>query len=175
MQNGHFVPNTVFIFYRSFDAGGMRDAIRNTEMYSDDSEKPETDFGEPVPEAKRSLLPHTSLTPRLQTFPTPQPHISPLAHPPPNLPVSDVMDALPSSAITRESLSDRYPKLRSLCKAGSLSYKLAREAIFGENILKRCTPKGNRYLPGLPSKELDDLKRVMFSQYPSVLEGSSGV
>ena len=32
--------------------------------------------------------------------------------------------------------------------------------------MKRCTPKGNRHLLGLPSKELDELLRVMFSQYP---------
>ena len=83
------------------------------------------------------------------------------------------MDDLPSSAIDRESLSniedviDRYPKLRSLCKAGSLSCKLAQEAIFGGIVLKGCTPKGNRHLPGLPLKELDDFKeRVMFSQCP---------
>ena len=51
-------------------------------------------------------------------------------------------------------------------KVGSLSCKLAREAVFGEDVLKRCTLKGNRHLPGLPSKELDELKSVMFSQYP---------
>ena len=32
--------------------------------------------------------------------------------------------------------------------------------------MRRCTSKGNRHLLGLPSKELDELLRVMFSQYP---------
>ena len=35
---------------------------------------------------------------------------------------------------------------------------------FGQ--MRRCTSKGNRQLLGLPSKELDELLRVMFSQYP---------
>ena len=34
------------------------------------------------------------------------------------------------------------------------------------DVLKRCTPKGNRHLLVRPSKELDELKRVMFSQCP---------
>ena len=107
----------------------------------------------------------TSPIPQPQTSPTPQPldHLSPLAHPPPNLQVGEIIDALPSSAIDKESLSDiedvinHYPKLQSLCKAGSLSCKLAREAVFRGNVLKICTAKGNRHIPGLPSKELDDL------------------
>ena len=39
--------------------------------------------------------------PRPQTSSTPQPldHLSPLAHPPPNLPVGEIVVALPSSAI----------------------------------------------------------------------------
>ncbi len=32
--------------------------------------------------------------------------------------------------------------------------------------MRRCTSKGNRHLLGLPSKELDELLRVMFSQNP---------
>ena len=115
----------------------------------------------------------TSPTPRHQTSSTPRPldHLSPLTHPPPNLPIGEIVNALPSSAINKDSLSgieeviDHYPKLHTLCKAGALACKLAREAIFGEEILKRCTPKGNR---NLPSKELERLKRVMFTQYPQL-------
>ena len=118
----------------------------------------------------------TSPTPQPQTSSTPRPldHLSPLAHPPPNLLIGEIANVLPSSAINKESLSgieeiiDRYPKLQTLCKAGSLACKLAREAIFGEEVLKQCTPKGNRNLPGLPSKELEELKRVMFTQYPQL-------
>ena len=32
--------------------------------------------------------------------------------------------------------------------------------------MRRCTSKGNRHLLGLPSKELEELLSVMFSQYP---------
>ena len=32
--------------------------------------------------------------------------------------------------------------------------------------MRRCTSKGNRHFLGLPSKELDELLRVMFSHYP---------
>ena len=32
--------------------------------------------------------------------------------------------------------------------------------------MRRCTSKGNRHLLELLSKELDELSRVMFSQYP---------
>ena len=71
---------------------------------TDDSEKPETDFGEPVPEATGFS------TPYLSYFSAP------------DRPYSSASDL--------------------------------------------CTPEGNRHLPGFPLKELDDLKRVMFSQHP---------
>ena len=32
--------------------------------------------------------------------------------------------------------------------------------------IRRCISKGNRHLLGLPSKEQDELLRVMFSHYP---------
>ena len=128
------------------------------------------------PQTSSTPRPQTSSTPWSQTSSTPRPldHLSPLAQPPPNLPIGEIVNALPSSAINKDSLSgieeiiDRYPKLQILCKAGSLACKLAREAIFGEEVLKQCTPKGNWNLPGLPSKELEELKRVMFTQYPQL-------
>ena len=130
----------------------------------------------PRPQTSPTPRPQTSSTPRPQTSSTPRPldHLSPLAHSPPKLPIGEIVNALPSSAINNDSLSgieeivDRYPKLQTLCKAGSLACKLAREAIFGEEVLKQCTPKANRNLPGLPSKELEELKRVMFAQYPQL-------
>ena len=130
----------------------------------------------PRPQTSSTPRPQTSSTPQPQTSSTPRPldHLSPLTCPPPNLPIGEIVNALPSSAINKDSLSgieeviDHYPKLHTLCKAGALACKLAREAIFGEEILKQCTPKGNRNLPGLPSKELERLKRVMFIQYPQL-------
>lgn len=52
------------------------------------------------------------------------------------------------------------------CKAGELACKLAREAFFGLDVMVKCTASGFRDKPGLPEKELQELKEVVFSQYP---------
>ena len=57
-------------------------------------------------------------------------------------------------------------KYRALNKALTLAVKLAREAIFGDGILYRCTISGERGFPGLPQKELQDLKRIILQQFP---------
>ena len=80
--------------------------------------------------------------------------------------------ALPSSRIDRSKLEtvekviEKYPRLRAECKAGTLAWKVAKEAIFGPEVMKECTPVGSRDKPGLPTKELSELKKVMFTQYP---------
>ena len=82
------------------------------------------------------------------------------------------INALPSSSISKTSLLKvedviaKYPKLRGENKAGALACKLAQEAIFGKDVMKRCTPNGNRELPALPAQELADLKKSMFMQFP---------
>ena len=100
----HLVPYTVFIFYRPFDAGGVCDANLNKTCYYgedteresgcivDDSEKPETDFGEPVLEATGSSIPYLSFF---------------LA---PNLPYSSAQDLSYSSApdLFYSSVPDLY-------------------------------------------------------------------
>ena len=86
--------------------------------------------------------------------------------------VKSSANALPSSMIKTaglcrvEDVIARYPKLRGESKAGTLACKLAQEAIFGKEVLKQCTPAGNRELPGLPVKELVELKKIMFKQFP---------
>ena len=61
--------------------------------------------------------------------------------------------ALPSGII-QESLDDindiiaRYPGLKG-AKLPTLAQKLTKEAVFGEKIMKQCTPLGSRCLPGL--------------------------
>ena len=108
-------------------------------------------------------------------------------HLPPNAPVqSEVAEeqaptplpsvastnALPSSATNKSLLCNpedviaRYPKLRGESKAGALACKLAQEAFFGNDVLKQCIPSGNRELPALPVKEVADLKKVIFMQFP---------
>ena len=78
--------------------------------------------------------------------------------------------ALPSGAI-QESLEDiddvmaRYPNLKG-AKLPTLAMKLAKEAVFGEKIMKQCTPFGSRSLPGLPTAELNKLKEVLFRHTP---------
>lgn len=80
-------------------------------------------------------------------------------------------NALPSSAINKEKLKapdlviKQHPKLRGDSKAGTLAVKLAREAIFGDDVLAKCTPGGSRELPSLPNDELNLLKEEMFEQF----------
>ena len=50
--------------------------------------------------------------------------------------------------------------------AGTLCQRLAREAVFGEDVMKRCTPNRTREYPGLPRGELYELKMIMFNQFP---------
>ena len=80
-------------------------------------------------------------------------------------------NALPSSAINKEKLKapvlviKQHPKLRGDSKAGTLAVKLAREAIFGDDVLAKCTPGGSGELPALPNDELNLLKEEMFEQF----------
>ena len=79
---------------------------------------------------------------------------------------------LPSSAIRKETLNSvevvlaQSTKLKGEGKAGTLAQKLAKECIFGEDVLKQCTPLGTSTLPALPSAELKQLKLIMLQQFP---------
>ena len=57
-------------------------------------------------------------------------------------------------------------KYRVLSKASTLAVKWAKEAFFGDNVLVRCTVAGGREFPGLPQKEMQELKGVMLRQFP---------
>ena len=50
-------------------------------------------------------------------------------------------------------------------KAGTICQKLAREAVFGKEIMSRCTPAGSKELPALPKAELFTLKTI-YQQIP---------
>ena len=54
--------------------------------------------------------------------------------------------------------------LCNTAKLSTLAVKLSRDAFFGEKILARCTVAGEREYPGLPIKELAELKRVLLKQ-----------
>ena len=56
--------------------------------------------------------------------------------------------------------------LRTESHAGTLCQRLAKEEIFGEDIMKQCTPYGTRDAPGLPREELYSLKTIIFRQFP---------
>ena len=81
-------------------------------------------------------------------------------------------NVLPSSTILKDKLAsvaqiiNNYPKLRCESKAGTLAVKVAKNAVFGESVMKRCTVMGERDLPGLPPTELMELKRILFKQFP---------
>ena len=65
-----------------------------------------------------------------------------------------------------EDVVHKYLKLRGECNAGRMACKIAKEAIFGPEVMKMCTPIGSRDKPGLPVKELQELKKIMFMQLP---------
>jgi len=70
-----------------------------------------------------------------------------------------------------EDVLRRYSHLirrgASVKNISMLCVKLAKEAILGEEVIRRCTPGGTHDLPGLPYKELYDLKTIILKQYPS--------
>ena len=75
------------------------------------------------------------------------------------------LKSLPSSQISKgkllpvEAVIEKYPKVRVESKAGTLACKLAKEAIFGSDVMCQCTPLGNTDLPALPEAELKQLKK----------------
>ena len=81
-------------------------------------------------------------------------------------------NALPPSEIQKEKLKkvaevlQENIKLKTEGSAGNLCQRLAKEAIFGKEIMRRCTPNGTREYPALPQAELYSLKQIMFQQFP---------
>ena len=86
--------------------------------------------------------------------------------------VNPKFQELASSEIDKTQLKrvpdvlQKYKELRTECKITLLAVKLAREAFFGDGILKRCTPRGWNELPALPQAELYQLKATLFHQFP---------
>ena len=54
----------------------------------------------------------------------------------------------------------------NVCTAGRLICKLARLSFFGEDIMKAYTPLGGRNLPGLPQREMAELKATVMGCFP---------
>ena len=87
-------------------------------------------------------------------------------------PLNAKIIALPSEEIPREKLASipqtlqKHFGLRTEAKIGMLVVKLTREAIFGNEIMKKCMPRGWKDFPALPQEELALLKRTIYKQFP---------
>lgn len=81
--------------------------------------------------------------------------------------------ALPSFAIMRNKLKPvdvvlrLYRKLCVESKVSTLFVKLAREAVIGATVMSRCTPLAGGKKPGLPLRELNELKQIIFNVLPN--------
>ena len=88
--------------------------------------------------------------------------------------VNPIFQELASSEIDKTQLKripdvfQKYAELRKECKMTILAVKLAREVIFGDEILKRCTPRGWNGLPALPQAERNKLKATLLRQVFSI-------
>ena len=72
-----------------------------------------------------------------------------------------------TNLFSRDAVLTKYgAKLKGPSKVGILCVKLAREAVFGPEVLKQCTVRGRRDFPALPTEEMAYLKQVMFRQFP---------
>ena len=83
-------------------------------------------------------------------------------------------NVLPSSEIESSTLTPvdvllgKFSRLRCESKVGTLAVKLAREALFGDKVMHKCTVMGERGLPGLRAAELMELKKILFKQFPQL-------
>ena len=90
----------------------------------------------------------------------------------PIAPLSTKYNEMSATEISKEKLktiAETLQKFSSLCtesKIGVLAVILAREAIFGDDVLRRCTPSGWCNMPALPQAELNLLKCTLFEQFP---------
>ena len=88
------------------------------------------------------------------------------------IPIVPKFEHLPSKEIDTTGLIDphiiiaKYPQFHNEKRARTLARKLAERSYFGDRVLQQCTVAGSRSQPGLPLKELDDLKAKIFSLFP---------
>ena len=76
---------------------------------------------------------------------------------------------LPSTEIKKEELvpvdivlQNKQPK----DKPSTIAQKLAKEAIFGHAVMRKCTPGGTKDMPALPKPEMQLLKNIVFRAFP---------
>ena len=80
---------------------------------------------------------------------------------------------LPSTAINKKALKTvkavTEANIHLTNKTGKMTtfaVVLAREAIFGDEVMAQCTAKGSGEKPGLPHNELMELKDAVYQAYP---------
>ena len=84
--------------------------------------------------------------------------------------IKHLAEALPSSEINRSNLVsvervvESYSKLKNTNKAGTLINKVALEATFGKDVMRRCTPLGSWDLPTFSPKTYSPQASVEFEQ-----------
>ena len=132
----------------------------------------------PHPATTPSRPPHPPTTPLLP--PHPAPRVEATSTPLPPHPADPtvhhtvtVRGRLPSSVINKSALSlvgdvvkNNADLLRKEGKMGTMAVVLAREAFFGEDVMRQCTTKGYGDKPGLPLTELMQLKEELRNLYP---------
>ena len=161
------------------ECGQQSNATQSTVAEQLPPYQPQLPAAEPFvsqPHLTLNTCPYTSLQlPVTQEGPTqqlPQPVDSPINIPLPIAPRNPRFAELPSSDIDRTKLKNvhdvlkKYSNLRVESKIGILAVKLAREAIFDDDVLRRCTPRGWNDMPALPQIELNYLKAALFGQFP---------
>lgn len=125
----------------------------------------------PTPDPKGQTTPtRPSPVKRQPLLPSLPSHHSPL----PIASWQKVENTLPSSAIkdwpgkkTVKVVVEQNHKLANTSRVSTLAVRIAREAVYGEKLMKQCTVFGGRDLPGLPREELFHLKKVIFDLFPA--------
>ena len=64
-----------------------------------------------------------------------------------------------------KSTIEKYHNIKSESKTPTLAWRIARKAVFGDYVLKQCTPLESRDLPGLPLAEKKEIKNIIFNNY----------
>ncbi len=67
-----------------------------------------------------------------------------------------------SALVPIEDVLQRNSNLKKESCAAKLACRIAREAVFGTEVMKKCTPFGSKSLPALPLTELLEIKMAIF-------------
>ena len=114
-----------------------------------------------VTESTPETMLHQEATPTPTSYPEPLG----LNHMYVNLPLAS--EEIPKHTLmTIEDSLKGCKDLKCVEKASTLTQKLAKEAIFGVEVMKRCTPGGTKELPALPKEEMLALKKAVYKELP---------